>query len=68
MHDDFGLHGLFTPVQKPARVTYKAISEDGEVIGFVTWSLPKGNVPEPKKSAGGGGFPEMPGGKPDSFL
>ncbi|PVH82281.1 acyl-CoA N-acyltransferase [Cadophora sp. DSE1049] len=41
-HDTMSIVGLFSPVQKPDRVTYKAVDEDTKmVVGFATWGLPK---------------------------
>ncbi|KAH9210871.1 hypothetical protein DL95DRAFT_392979, partial [Leptodontidium sp. 2 PMI_412] len=44
-HDMISIVGLFTPVQKPERVTYKAVDEETQkVVGFATWTLPKGKL------------------------
>jgi hypothetical protein len=58
--------GLFTPVQKEGRVTFKAVDREGKIVGFATWSLPKKQVPvaegeEEKAKSGEGGLPELPG-------
>lgn len=65
------LKGLFTPLQKEGRVTFKAL--DGEkVVGFATWNLPKPKVEEPitqsedkgrgeKEGEKGAGLPQIPG-------
>jgi hypothetical protein len=54
--------GLFTPVQKEGRVTFKAVDETEKVVGFATWNLPKEKVPEkPGDRKKGGGLPPLPG-------
>lgn len=67
-HDKVSVMGLFTPVQQEGRVTYKAVSESGEVIGFATWRLPKANSSEDvkvKAQSGTEGKKEDKGGLPD---
>jgi hypothetical protein len=66
LHDMVSMKGLFTPVQKEGRVTFKAVGREGKIVGFATWSLPKKQVPvaereEEKAKSGGGGLPELPG-------
>ena len=47
MHNDFSVKGLFTPVQKEGRVTFKAVDEEsGKVVGFASWTMPKAAVPK----------------------
>ncbi|KAK0100437.1 hypothetical protein ONS96_007714 [Cadophora gregata f. sp. sojae] len=59
-HDMMAVMGLFSPVQKPDRVTYKAVDEEAEkVVGFATWGLPKGK--EGKSKNDEGGLPPIPG-------
>jgi hypothetical protein len=41
MHDMVALHGLLTPLQRPERVTFKAVDSSGRIVGFATWTLPK---------------------------
>jgi hypothetical protein len=60
MHDVACLKGLFTPVQKEGRVTYKAVdSTTGRIVGFATWVLPEPKIEggEKKKE----GLPDLPG-------
>ena len=61
-HDMISVKGLFTPVQKEGRVTFKAVDETEKIVGFATWNLPKEKVPE-KAGDGekGGGLPPLPG-------
>lgn len=57
-HDMIAEKGLFTPVQREDRVTFKAVDDaNGKIVGFVTWNLPKEKVVvsqtvEEKKEAG----------------
>lgn len=66
------LNGLFSPVQKEGRVTFKAV--DGErLVGFATWKFPEPKVEEKveegeNKNTGekdgdkkASGLPEIPG-------
>jgi hypothetical protein len=58
-HDTVSVKGLFTPVQKVGRETYKAVdSVSGRIVGFATWNLPKEKA---QGGAVGGGLPEIPG-------
>jgi hypothetical protein len=65
VHANVSLKGLFSPVQRETRLTFKAVSGK-EVVGFATWNLPKANAPkrtereveEIKKS---NGLPKIPG-------
>ncbi|KAG0645653.1 hypothetical protein D0Z07_8720 [Hyphodiscus hymeniophilus] len=65
VHDAVAVQGLFTPVQKEFRVTFKAMAGE-KLVGFATWDLPKPDAPkrkdvtvgETKKSAG---LPDIPG-------
>lgn len=44
IHDVVVIKGLFSPVQKEGRLTFKAM--DGEnIVGFATWTLPKSDTP-----------------------
>ncbi|KAH7417660.1 hypothetical protein BKA64DRAFT_702424 [Cadophora sp. MPI-SDFR-AT-0126] len=70
-HDTMCIIGLFSPVQKADRITYKAVDEDTQtVVGFATWSLPK---VLPKSEDGGskkeeGGLPPIPGVNVDLWV
>ena len=63
-HDAVALKGLFSPVQKEGRLTFKAM-HDEQLVGFATWNLPKPKVEaaakaglsETKRSE----LPEIPG-------
>jgi hypothetical protein len=66
-HDIVAIKGLFSPVQKKGRVTFKAM--DGHrLVGFATWNLPKPKVEtveetqegEKKEETKGSGLPEIP--------
>jgi hypothetical protein len=60
MHEDISVKGLFTPVQREGRVTYKAVdSTTGNIVGFATWTLPRPKVEEEEKKKGG--LPDLPG-------
>lgn len=50
-------------MQRDDRVTFKAVDEDnGKVVGFVSWTLPKEQKEgEGKKEGKGGGLPPIPG-------
>ncbi|KAH7361013.1 hypothetical protein BKA65DRAFT_390619 [Rhexocercosporidium sp. MPI-PUGE-AT-0058] len=70
-HDMMSIVGLFTPVQKPDRVTYKAVDEKSKkVIGFATWTLPKENleIEEGREERGVGGLPKLPGVNVDLWM
>ncbi|KAL5326441.1 hypothetical protein ACEPPN_004126 [Leptodophora sp. 'Broadleaf-Isolate-01'] len=70
-HDMISIVGLFTPVQKPERVTYKAVDEETQkVVGFATWTLPKGKLEseEGKMKGDGGGLPRLPGVNVDLWM
>ncbi|KUJ12588.1 uncharacterized protein LY89DRAFT_688241 [Mollisia scopiformis] len=59
IHDIVAVKGLFSPVQKEDRLTFKAV--DGErVVGFATWNMPKGNAAVRRKVEKGG-LPNIPG-------
>lgn len=67
IHDVVAVKGIFTPVQRELRVTYKAM-DGNQIVGFATWVLPDPNAP--KRSArmdsrGEGkkwmGLPDIPG-------
>lgn len=62
-HDMISVKGLFTPVQKEGRVTFKAVNTEDKIVGFVTWSLPKERKPDDgsKGKEGSGGMPDLPG-------
>lgn len=60
MHEDVSVKGLFSPVQKQGRVTYKAVdSTNGNIVGFATWTLPRPRVEGEEKEKGG--LPDLPG-------
>lgn len=73
-HDMMSIIGLFTPVQRPDRVTYKAIDEETQkIVGFVTWTLPKEEVREEegegkKKKIDENGLPRLPGVNVDLWM
>jgi hypothetical protein len=61
-HDTISVKGLFTPVQKEGRVTFKAVDETDKIVGFATWNLPKEKVSEKAVDGKkGGGLPPLPG-------
>lgn len=61
MHDKISIAGLFTPVQKEGRVTWKAVDEEnGRIVGFTTWSFPKSKV-EGEEQKKGGAMPKWEG-------
>lgn len=61
-HDMVSVKGLFTPVQKEGRVTFKAVDEaNGKLVGFATWNMPKEKKEEPKTAETAGGLPPIPG-------
>ena len=54
---------LFTPIQLPNRITYKAVeSNTGEVIGFATWKMPHEKEAPEKEKTEKRGPPMMPEG------
>jgi len=59
-HDMVAEKGLFTPVQKEGRLTFKALHLNEKIVGFATWSLPKleasGSLEEARKR----GLPQLP--------
>ncbi|RDW74166.1 hypothetical protein BP5796_07608 [Coleophoma crateriformis] len=57
VHDLISERGLFTPVQKEGRMTYKAVDAEGMILGFATWTLPT----ERKETKEGDGLPDLPG-------
>lgn len=62
VHDMAVLKGMFSPAQLEWKRTFKAVDENGKVVGLATWTLPKpkpADGEEPKK--GGGGLPDLPG-------
>ncbi|KAL2074976.1 hypothetical protein VTL71DRAFT_8756 [Oculimacula yallundae] len=63
-HDRMCIMGLFTPVQKSDRVTYKIMDDEiQKAVGFATWTLPK-ESPESKDRESQerkGGLPSLPG-------
>ncbi|KAG4437286.1 hypothetical protein IFR05_007224 [Cadophora sp. M221] len=73
-HDTISIIGLFTPVQKPERVTYKAFDEKTQkVVGFATWTLPKGKLEGEEregeiKKIDEGGLPRLPGVNVDLWM
>ncbi|KAF8862419.1 acyl-CoA N-acyltransferase [Acephala macrosclerotiorum] len=63
-HDMIAEKGLFTPVQKEDRVTFKAVDDaSGKIVGFVTWNMPKEKavVSQTGKGKKGAGLPDLPG-------
>jgi hypothetical protein len=61
-HDMVVLKGMFSPVQREWRKTFKAVDEDGNVVGLATWTLPKPKPAEGEEvKSGGGGIPDIPG-------
>lgn len=66
IHDIVAIKGLFTPVQRSLRTTYKAMDGD-QIAGFATWALPDANAPKKTLSADAGemkksmGLPDIPG-------
>lgn len=61
-HDKVAEKGLFTPVQKEGRVTFKTVDEaTGKLVGFATWVMPKEKKVEPQAGKKEGGLPPLPG-------
>ncbi|CZR59730.1 uncharacterized protein PAC_09624 [Phialocephala subalpina] len=63
-HDMIAEKGLFTPVQKEGRITFKAVDDaSGKIVGFVTWIMPKEKVVVSQAGLGqkGIGLPDLPG-------
>jgi hypothetical protein len=61
-HDIIAKKGLFTPVQKEGRVTFKAVDEaNGKLVGFATWDMPKEKQDESQTATKEGGLPPLPG-------
>lgn len=66
IHAAVAIKGLFTPLQREGRLTFKAM--DGvKIVGFATWNLPKPNTPKKALDLGKGenkkpqSVPEIPG-------
>ncbi|TAQ90805.1 hypothetical protein B7494_g827 [Chlorociboria aeruginascens] len=60
VHEDIAKLAIFTPVQKPGRVTYTAVeSATNRIVGFTIWTL----LAEKKEEAvdTSGGVPDIPG-------
>ena len=74
VHDAVAIKGLFSPVQKETRLTYKAM-DGNKMVGFITWNLPNPDAPlkaevnateskekeEGKEEKKASGLPEIPG-------
>ncbi|KUJ11994.1 uncharacterized protein LY89DRAFT_688477 [Mollisia scopiformis] len=62
-HDAISVKGLFTPVQKEGRITFKAVDDvSGKLVGFATWNMPKEKpVVPPQAAEKMGGLPPLPG-------
>ena len=70
-HDSMSIIGLFSPVQRPDRVTYKAVDEEAKrVVGFATWELPKVLAKDGKEKGNKeeGGLPRIPGVNADLWM
>lgn len=65
-HNLLAWKGLFTPVQREDRVTFKAM-KNGRLVGFASWTLPDPNTPKKKVQEEKEGepkpreLPEIPG-------
>jgi len=66
-HTDVAVKGLFNPVQKAGRLTFKAMTGE-RLVGFATWELPKPNALEKEDSlekveetSNPRGLPDIPG-------
>ncbi|KAG4416885.1 hypothetical protein IFR04_009963 [Cadophora malorum] len=70
-HDSMSIIGLFSPVQRSDRVTYKAVDEEAKkVVGFATWGLPKVLAKDDKERGKKeeGGLPPIPGVNVDLWM
>ena len=65
VHDMVAVKGLFTPVQKEGRLTFKAVdTQSGKIVGLSTWNMPKAKMDvneEAAKKEPKGGLPDIPG-------
>ncbi|KAE8453020.1 hypothetical protein EG329_012207 [Mollisiaceae sp. DMI_Dod_QoI] len=60
-HEMLAEKGLFSPVQKEGRFTFKAVDEtNGKLVGFATWNMPKEKVVGSQAGEQKGGLPELP--------